>query len=274
MTRFLIPARKEFHAAHSTINISLNSVQAEILNCGACSEAIVSNFLKIINNQIMQCGIFFLALKQMWKCSLGMWPPYMTAGKILGLCGESSRKSGLVVRDMPRPPQPSWVRLGSNPPRPTRLLNSRVIMLHSPWSGAHYLCGLPSPPLQDPGSRVSVLPLLVDPWVWSQQICLLLSRDQQEKWNTLRVARCHFETQFQRCFKGTPNDFMTQRQLTTGACALFFCVFQIASDSPAVSSTRWTTALNFRGCLQAILCWTYTKRQPSDLSPESNTEVT
>lgn len=226
MTRFLIPARKAFHRAHSTINISLNSVQAEILNCGACSEAIVSNFLKIINNQIMQCGIFFLALKQMWKCSLGMWPPYMTAGKILGLYGESSRNSEPVVRDMPGPPTAELGQTGLNPSRPTRLLNSRVIMLHSPWSGAHYVCGLPSPSLQDPGSKVSELPLLVDPWVWSQQICLLLSRDQQEKWNTLRVARCHFQTPFQRCFKGTPNALVAQRQSTTGTCALFFVFFK------------------------------------------------
>ncbi len=155
-----------------------------------------------------------------------MWPPYMTAGKILGLCGESSRISEPEVRDMPRPPTAELGQTGLNSSRPTRLLNSRVIMLHSPWSGAHYVCGLPSPSLQDPGSKVSELPLLVDPWVWSQQICLLLSRDQQEKWNTLRVARCHFQTSFQRCFKGTSNALVAQRQATTGACALFFVFFK------------------------------------------------
>lgn len=172
----------------------------------------------------------------------------MTAGKILGLCGESSRNSEPVVRDMPRPPTAELGQTGLNPSRLTRLLNSRVIMLHSPWSGAHYVCGLPSPSLQDPGSKVSELPSLVDPWVWSQQICLFLSRDQQEKWNTLRVARCHFQTQFQRCFKGTPNDFVVQCQSATSTRTLFFYVFQIASDSPAVSSTKLTMVLNFRGC--------------------------
>lgn len=136
MTRFLIPARKAFHAAHSTINISLNSVQAEILNCGACSEAIVSNFLKIINNQIMQWGIFFLALKQMWKCSLGMWPPYKTAGKILGLSGESSRKSEPVVRDMPRPPTAELGQTGLNPspPDPTTKFQGDNAALSLVWS--------------------------------------------------------------------------------------------------------------------------------------------
>ncbi len=59
--------------------------------------------------------------------------------------------------------------------------------------------------------------------------------------------RCHFQTSFQRCFKGTSNALVAQRQATTGTCALFFVVFQIASDSPAVSSTRWTMVLNLMG---------------------------
>lgn len=176
----------------------------------------------------MQCGIFFLALKQMWKCSLGMWPPYMTAGKILH--GLVWRKFQKLWAGSAWHAQASHSRAGSDwaqslPPDPTTKFQGDNAALSLVWSS---LSLWPAKPVSA-GSREQSLraafvgrPMSVE----SADLPPPLQRSAGEVEHTEGSQMPFWNSKFQRCFKGTQNDSVARRQSTTGTCALFFVFFK------------------------------------------------
>ncbi|KAL1257692.1 hypothetical protein QQF64_010936 [Cirrhinus molitorella] len=148
----------------------------------------------------------------------------MTAGKILGLRGESFRNSEPVVRDMPGPPTAELGQTGLNlsPPDPTTKFQGDNAALSLVWSS---LCLWPAKPVTT-GSREQSLraafvgrPMSVE----SADLPPPLQRSAGEVEHT-EGSQMPFSNSVSEVLQG--NDFVAQRQSATGTRALFFVFFK------------------------------------------------